>query len=140
MLFSIINSIYEFRYSFDLGAAPTVQPENHCSLRKRTFLSWFQPSLLCSSFNFSPLDYRKSSRTKTTTPHHQAVDILQIFNHGMEIFFPVKTACTVLNSSFKRPSDEVCLCSGTEFYSDRTSDTHWYTSFSSNDSCLLRSN
>jgi len=142
MLFSTIKSIYEFRHSIDIGVASTMQPENHCSFGKRTFLSWFQLSFPCSSFNFSPLQEKQQNKHKTPHPTTKPQRSFRSLTKAWKYFFPVKslaTVRTVSNSSFKRSSDEVCLCSGTEFYSDKTADTLWCTSFNSNDSRLLKS-
>lgn len=76
--FSIKNSVYEFRHSFDLGVASRMQPKNHRSLGERTFLSWFQLSLPCSSFNFlhSASGEAAEHTEQNTAPSHQAIKIL----------------------------------------------------------------
>lgn len=65
--FFILNSIYEFRHSFDLGAASMMQLKSHCSLGERAKTRG-AVSFSCSSFKFSPLDLGKSSKTNRT--HH----------------------------------------------------------------------
>lgn len=116
MLFFILNSIYEFRHSFDLGAASMMQLKSHCSLGERQQKPEEQFLSLAHLLSSRHLTSGKAAKqTENTTPNHQATQILWVFNHGTEIFFPVKshTVDTVIKSSFKRQRDEVCLCPGT---------------------------
>lgn len=94
MLFFILNSIYEFRNSFDLGAPSRMQLKSHCSLGEgqqkpeEQFLSLVH---LLTSFHLT--SGKTAKQRENTTLNNQATQIFnhQFFNHGTEIFFPVQS-------------------------------------------------
>lgn len=77
MFFSILNSIYEFRCSFDLGAASRMQLKSHRSLGKgeqkpeEQFLSLAH---LLTSFHLT--SGKTAKQIENTTLNHQATQIL----------------------------------------------------------------
>lgn len=91
MLSFILNSIYEFSNSFDLGAASGMQLQSHCSSggERKLEEQFLSCAHLLASFHLT--SGKAAKQIENTSLNHQATQILQVFNHGTEIIFPVKS-------------------------------------------------